>query len=87
MTILAKVYASAPASEVLVPTIELNSASFDEPIRICTGFEDQVFTTEGGNTVTFEATGLDVALPARNTSGQQNLILPLITSLGRRRQC
>lgn len=73
MTILATVYASAPDSEVLVPTIELSSAAFATPIRICTGFEDHAFTLENSETVTFEASGLDVALPKRDTSGQQNL--------------
>lgn len=72
MTILATVYASAPASEVLVPTIELSSAGWDAPIRICTGFEDR--ETSAG---TFVASGLDVALPARDTRGTQSLIFAI----------
>jgi len=72
MTILATVYASAPDSEVLIPTIELDSAGWGAPIRICVGFEDK--TTDAG---VFTAAGLDVALPARDTRGTQSLIFAI----------
>ena len=68
MTILATVYASAPADEVVIPTIELTSAGWTEPVRVCMGYED--ITTDVG---TFTATAMEVALPERNTQGYQSL--------------
>ncbi len=42
------------------------------PLRICDGFEDQLLGVDG-QMVPFEAGSLQVALPARNTKGQQTL--------------
>ncbi len=72
MTILAVVYASAPAAEVIIPTLEIAHDAI-ETIRICAGFEDQELTLETEETVTFEAAGIEIALPKRDTSGQQTL--------------
>jgi hypothetical protein len=65
------VYASG-GDDVIIPTLEIKHAAF-EPIRTCAGFDDQTVTLETGEEVTFIASGLDVSLPARNASGQQNL--------------
>ncbi len=72
MTTLQKVYASAPTSEVLIRTLEIKPADAD-PIRVCAQFEDQELTLETGETVTFLGTHMDLARPAKNTSGQQSL--------------
>lgn len=72
MTLLAVVYASAPSDQVIIPTLEISHPSI-ETIRLCSGFEDQVLTLENGDEVTFEASGIQIALPKRDTSGQQNL--------------
>ena len=72
MTILAIVYASAPAGEVIIPTLEISHPAITT-IRICAGFEDQALTLETGETATFEAAGIDISLPKRDTSGQQTL--------------
>lgn len=72
MTILSQVYASAPAAEVLIPTLDISHPAISA-IRVCAGFEDQTVTLETGQEATFVASGLDVSLPARNASGQQNL--------------
>lgn len=65
------VYASG-GDDVIIPTLEIKHSAF-EIIRTCAGFEHQTVTLETGETVTFTASGLDVSLPARNASGQQNL--------------
>lgn len=72
MTILAVVYASAPADEVIIPTLEISHDAI-ETIRICAGFEDHDLTLENDETETFEAAGIEIALPKRDTSGQQTL--------------
>lgn len=72
MTILETVYASAPADQVLIPTLEIAHDAI-ETIRICAGFEDVEATLEDDSTVTFEAAGIQIALPKRDTSGQQSL--------------
>lgn len=81
MTVLDVVYASAPVDEVIIPTLEIISSAFD-PIRICNGFEDHTVTLETSAVVTFEASGLDVALPAKNTSGQQELVFAVGDVMG-----
>lgn len=77
MSILDTVYASAPDDVVLIPTIEITAPSFAEPIRNCTGFEDIEVGLDGGGMATFIASGLDVALPTKDESGQQNLVFAI----------
>src|SRR5690625_3932831 len=72
MSILETVYASAPAAEVLIPTLEIKHPAIPT-IRTCAGFENHTVTLETGEVVTFEASGLDVSLPERSDRGQQNL--------------
>jgi hypothetical protein len=71
MTILSVVYASAPTDEVIIPTLEIQIPN-GEPIRICSGFEDQVLGVDGVYHL-FEAGSLSIALPKKDTSGQQTL--------------
>jgi len=75
MTILSVVYASAPADEVSIPTLEIQIPGV-ATVRICSGFEDQILAVDGVNQ-TFEAGSLAVSLPSRNTSGQQTLTFGL----------
>ena len=86
MTILAVVYASAPAAEVIIPTLEISHPAI-ETIRICAGFEDHDLTLETEETVTFEAAGIEVALPKRDTSGQQSLTFAIdnVTGIAQQR--
>lgn len=72
MTILARIYASAPADEILLPTLEI-ACDVRDSIYTCGGFEDQTVTLETGEQRTFVASALSVSLPPRNASGQQNL--------------
>lgn len=78
------VYASG-GDDVVIPTLEIKHAAF-ETMRTCAGFEDQTVTLETGETVTFEASGLDVSLPKRDASGQQNLTFAIenVTGIAQR---
>ncbi|CAB3712444.1 hypothetical protein CEY09_30305 [Achromobacter marplatensis] len=67
MSTLAEVYASAPAGSLIIPSLEIAIAGI-VPIRICSGFEDQVL---GGEL--YEAGSLSISLPAKNTTGMQTL--------------
>ena len=73
MSILDVVYSSAPAAEVIISTLEIKHPTAFETIRICDGFEDQTVTLEDDSVVTFLAGGIDIALPKKDTSGQQTL--------------
>ena len=74
MSILDIVYSSAPAAEVLIPTLEITHPTAFDPIRICAGFDDiTAGTEESGTDVTFYAAGIDISLPDMDTSGQQVL--------------
>jgi len=65
-------YASAPTGDVQISTLEVVHPSFPA-IRTCSGFVDQSVTLETGEEATFQASMLDVSLPARDATGQQNL--------------
>lgn len=60
-------------TDVEIPTLELSSPAWPASKFICGGFFDQVFTTEDGRTVTFEACGLDASLPKKGNEGNQVL--------------
>lgn len=82
MTYLATVNASAPAGVVKIPTLEISRPDASEPLRTCVGYEDQQATLETGETVTFTASGMAVALPKRGDTGQQNLTFAVDNVMG-----
>jgi hypothetical protein len=72
MTILERVFASAGA-EVVIPTLELTCSAWSAPILLCNGWQDHTCVTEDGRTLTFAASGIQIALPRRDTAGTQVL--------------
>lgn len=70
MSILNRLYASS-GTEVIIETLQITAGS--EVYYVTKGFEDVTATLENGQTVTFEAGGIDLALPAKNTDGTQDL--------------
>ena len=72
MTAISILYASGGA-DVLIPTLELACSAWDSPVLLCRGYEDQTCTTEDARTLTFLACGMELALPARDNKGAQNL--------------
>lgn len=70
MMILDRLYASG-GEEVIVETLQINIG--DDVYYICKGFDDITATTESGDVVTFTACAIDIALPARNSDGTQDL--------------
>lgn len=71
MTALRVVYASAPANEVIIPTLEIFIPGLD-PLRVAGDFDDHMLGVNG-TLVSFQAGPLSIALPARDTTGQQTL--------------
>lgn len=65
--ILQTVYASAPTDKVIFPTLEISSEGM-ESMRFVHGFEDM---TLGGQL--YEACQISIALPEKNTTGNQTL--------------
>lgn len=71
MTILNRLYASS-GSEVIIYTLQINVG--DDVYYLTKGWDDITATLEDGETnVTFIASAIDVALPARNADGTQDL--------------
>lgn len=70
MTILNRLYASS-GEEVIIESLQINIGS--EVYYLCKGYEDITATTESGDVVTFIASAIDIALPARNSDGTQDL--------------
>lgn len=84
MTILNQIYASG--GDVIIPTLELTCAAWDAPLLLCRGFEDQTCVTEDGRTLTFLASGIQVALPAKDNRGAQNLSFAIDNVTGEAQQ-
>lgn len=72
MSILAEVYASAPAGSRIIPSIQVDIEG-QIPIRICAGFKNEYLGVDGVFQL-FEAGSLSVSLPNKNTSGVQSLV-------------
>jgi hypothetical protein len=57
-----------------------------DPIRVCTGFENQILTLETAEEVTFIAGPLEISEPKRDTSGQQTLKFSIANATGAAQQ-
>lgn len=64
---------SSGGTDVEIPTIELRSVAWADSLFLCSGFEDQTCTLEDLRIVTFEALGLDAALPKQGNEANQVL--------------
>lgn len=67
---LSRLYASS-GEEVIIETLQINIG--DDVHYLCKGYEDITAATESGDVVTFTACAIDIALPARNSDGTQDL--------------
>ncbi|MDX6915636.1 DUF1833 family protein [Pectobacterium carotovorum] len=70
MTILNRLYASS-GSEVIIDTLQINVGGYI--YYLTKGWDDITVTLEDGETATFLASAIDIALPARNADGTQDL--------------
>ncbi len=70
MTVLNRLYASS-GSEVIIETLQINIGSTVH--YFCKGYDDIIATTENGAVITFSAAAIDIAIPARNSDGTQDL--------------
>lgn len=71
MTILSTVYASAPVDQIIIGTLEIRVAGLD-PLRVSADYESHLLGVDGVM-VEFEAGPLSIALPSRDTRGNQTL--------------
>lgn len=69
-SILNRLYASS-GEEVIIETLQINIG--DDVHYLCKGYEDIIAVTENGDAITFKACAIDIALPARNSDGTQDL--------------
>lgn len=70
MTILERLYASS-GSEVIHDTLQISTG--EDNYWITRGWDDITVTLEDGQPVTFEGCAVEIALPARNADGTQDL--------------
>lgn len=84
MTAIAVVYASAPASEVIISTLEIRIPGLD-PLRVAGDYESHNLGVDGVLQF-FEAGPLSIALPARDATGQQTLKFGVSGVSGRAQQ-
>jgi hypothetical protein len=85
MKALEIVYASG--GDIRISTLEISCPAWADALYLVQDFEDLVATTESGLTVTFEASAIEVALPARDNSGTQTLtfVIDNVTGEAQRR--
>jgi len=79
MTILNRLYASG-GTEIEIPTLQITDGVVTH--YLTDGWDDVVATLETGETVTFIACGMALALPARNGDGTQDLKFALCNITG-----
>lgn len=70
MTILERLYASS-GSEVIHDTLQITAG--DKHYWLTAGWDNVTAVLENGQTATFEGCAVDIALPARNADGTQDL--------------
>lgn len=70
-------YAANPAGDVIIETIELNHITFDEPVRVANGIEEDIeLPTElDGDPVLFRALPVSVVLPGVTEDGPTGMKL------------
>ncbi|MGC5620422.1 DUF1833 family protein [Enterococcus faecalis] len=79
MTVLKRLYASA-GPEIIHETLQITDGVNTH--YLTRGWDDLTATLETGVTVTFLACGMDLALPARNADGTQDLKFALCNVTG-----
>lgn len=77
MTIIAQIHSGHDPTIYRIPCLELTCPAWPEAIRYCPGWDDITVNHEGGQQATYVGSGLDIALPARNDSGQQRLVFAI----------
>ncbi|EPL0394404.1 DUF1833 family protein [Enterobacter ludwigii] len=70
MTVLNRLYASS-GDEVIIDTLQITVGGVD--YWLTNGWDDITLTLENGQQATFIASAIDIALPARNDDGTQDL--------------
>lgn len=70
MTILNRIYASG-GKEVVIHTLQISVGT--DTYWLANGWDDITATLEDGSVRVFDASGCDIALPARNADGTQDL--------------
>lgn len=73
MNPLNEYYCSGSSEIVALHTLEIVSEGWPEPVLLCQGFQDHTCQTEDGRTLTFLASGFDIALPKSEGSARQEL--------------
>ncbi|TRZ62970.1 DUF1833 domain-containing protein [Pseudomonas alloputida] len=84
MTALEVVYASG--GDIIVSTLEISCPAWDKTLYLVQDYDDFRATTEAGKTVTFLASSIDVALPAKDNSGAQTLTFVIDNVTGEAQQ-
>lgn len=70
MTVLNRLYASS-GSEVIIDTLQINVGG--QNYWLTRGWDDITVTLKNGQQATFLGSAIDIALPARNADGTQDL--------------
>lgn len=73
MSALLEQVCASGGPEVVIDTLELSCAAWDEPIRLVQGYFDEILGLENGQMVTFKAAPMTIVLPKRNNSPSQTL--------------
>lgn len=77
VSILERIYASAPTDVFAIHTLEISSAAFVGPFRFVQDFNDYSAKLETGELVTFQASGIGLQLPQRGVKGREDLVFQL----------
>ncbi len=80
-------YASAPADDPIIHTLQLINPDFEVgEFCLCSGFDDLVMGLESGEQKNFLAMGLGIQLPERSITGREDLSFGIGNITGYTRQ-
>ena len=76
MSILEKLYAQG-GTDVILNTVEFQCQAWAEPLVLVRDYVDHIITTEDSRTLTAFASGMDVAIPKRDSTAAQKLVFAI----------
>lgn len=84
MSYLQEIYASSSSAnaDAIIRTLELTCPSWNAPVLICNGFNDQLCLSETGEAKAFVAANIGIALPKVNNKGNQAIAFSVDNTTG-----
>ncbi|QJD55172.1 hypothetical protein Psm1vBMR14_gp20 [Pseudomonas phage MR14] len=75
MSILDEVRASNNRNDLIIPTLEFSCPAWADSVFLCSGYEAQTFTDEGGRVIEFQPAPIELALPKKSADVNETITI------------